>query len=75
MSRVTTPDRVPRPGWMAVHRKALIAAAGALLTVLAATLPPDTTAWTVVSAVLAAATAAGVFGVGNAQPPGPEHRA
>ncbi len=50
---------------MARYRKALVAVAGATLTALSGTLPPDTTVWRVVTAALAAGTAAGVWGVPN----------
>lgn len=54
------------------YRKAIVAAVGAVLTALSGTLPPDTTAWRVVTALLAAGTAGGVLGVENA--PKAEHR-
>jgi len=59
------------------YAKALVAVLGAAATAAAGTLPPDTTAWKVITAVLAIATATGVWGVPNATLPKPltgEHR-
>jgi len=60
-----------------VHRKGLIAAGGILLTTLTALLPANSTLASVLAGVFAAGTAAGVWGVANAQQPAyvAEHRA
>lgn len=70
------PERVPavRPSWWARNRKAIVAAAGLILTAVAAIVPPDSRVGVIVAAVLVVGGTFGVWRAPNAPAPAPEHR-